>query len=197
MKKILLICMFLSFCKAICQERFELTKMGFSMNSPEGWYEMKNEEILKNLEEYDLTDEQLQELLKTNSKQLVTYTKYNPKKVAGIIPTIKVRTMVTQSKTIESFKKETELSTKDAMKVFDNFRFIEKPIAVKVSGKDALKFAVQFTMKNNGNEYEIVSNSYYILLNGYYVSLNFIEQVGKEDNSKLFDEIFQSIHFTK
>ena len=50
MKKILLICMFLSFCKAICQERFELTKMGFSMNSPEGWYEMKNEEILKNLE---------------------------------------------------------------------------------------------------------------------------------------------------
>jgi hypothetical protein len=115
--------------------------MGFSMNSPEGWYEMKNEEILKNLEEYDLTDEQLQELLKTNSKQLVTYTKYNPKKVAGIIPTIKVRTMVTQSKTIESFKKETELSTKDAMKVLDNFRFIEKPIAVKVSGKDALKFA--------------------------------------------------------
>lgn len=197
MKKYLIaLAIFINF-SCFSQKKFEIKKIGFSMNSPKEWYEMKDEETLKNLEEYDLTKEQVTELLKTNTKHLVTYTKYNPKKVAGIIPTIKVRTMETQSKTIENFIKGVALSTEDAMKALDNFRYTEKPVAVKVSGKNAVKFAVQFTMKNNGIEYEIVSNSYYILLDGFYVSLNFIEQVGKEDNSKLFDEIFQSIQFTK
>lgn len=167
------------------------------MQPPKGWYEMKNEETLKNLEQFDLTDEQLEELLKTNTKQLVTYTKYDPKKVAGIIPTIKVRTMETQNKTIESFVKAVAFSTEDAMKMLDNFRFTEKPVAVKVSGKDAVKFAVQFKMKNSGKEYEIISHSYYILLKGYFISLNFIEETGKEENTKLFEEIFQSIQLSK
>lgn len=197
MKKLLIICAFLCFLQGLSQEKFEVKKIGFLMNSPKGWYEMRNEETLKNLEQFDLTDEQLEELLKTNTKQLVTYTKYDPKKFAGIIPTIKVRTMETQNKTIESFVKAVQFSTEDAMKTLENFRFTEKPIAVKVSGKDAVKFAVQFTMKNNGKEYEIVSHSYYILLRGYFISLNFIEEVGKEENNLLFDEIFQSIQITK
>ena len=56
---------------------------------------------------------------------------------------------------------------------------------------------IKGTLDNNGKEYEIVSHSYYILLKGYFISLNFIEQVGKEENSKLFDEIFQSIQISK
>lgn len=197
MKKLLLVFMSISFLQGISQEKFEVKKIGFSMNSPKGWFEMRNEETLKNLELFDLTDEQLAELLKTNTKQLVTYTKYDPKKVAGIIPTIKVRTMETQSKTIENFVKGVALSTEDAMKSLDNFRYTEKPAVVKVSNKDAVKFAVQFTMKNNGKAYEIVSHSYYILLKGYFISLNFIEEAGKEENTVLFDEIFQSIQITK
>jgi hypothetical protein len=197
MKKLLLVFMYISFLQGISQEKFEVKKIGFSMNSPKGWFEMRNEETLKNLELFDLTEEQLAELLKTNTKQLVTYTKYDPKKVAGIIPTIKVRTMETPSKTIENFVKGVALSTEDAMKSLDNFRYTEKPAIVKVSDKDAVKFAVQFTMKNNGKEYEIVSHSYYILLKGYFISLNFIEEAGKEESTLLFDEIFQSIQITK
>ena len=197
MKKILIICTFFCFFQVISQEKFQIKRMGFSMNSPHGWFVMKDEQTLKNLEQYDLSDEQLDLLLKTNTKQLVTYSKYDPKKVVGIIPTIKVRTMETRSNSIESFVKEIQSSTEDALKIFEDFRFTQQPIAINVSEKNAIKFDVQFTMKNNGKEYEIVSHSYYILLKGYFISLNFIEQVGKEENSKLFDEIFQSIQISK
>jgi len=197
MKKIFIICTFFCFFQVISQEKFQIKRMGFSMNSPHGWFVMKDEQTLKNLEQYDLSDEQLDLLLKTNTKQLVTYSKYDPKKVVGIIPTIKVRTMETRSNSIESFVKEIQSSTEDALKIFEDFRFTQQPIVINISGKNAVKFDVQFTMKNNGNEYEIVSHSYYILLKGYFISLNFIEQVGKEENSKLFDEIFHSIQISK
>ncbi|WP_026725181.1 hypothetical protein [Flavobacterium sasangense] len=197
MKKIFIICTFFCFFQVISQEKFEIKKIGFSMNSPQGWHVIKDEEALKNLEQYDLTDEQLDLLLKTNTKQLITYSKYDPKRVVGIIPTIKVRTMETKSNSIESFIKEVQSSTEDALKIFEDFRFTQQPIPINVSGKKAVKFDVQFTMKNNGKEYKIVSHSYYILLKGYFISLNFIEEVGKEENSKLFDEIFQSIQISK
>lgn len=197
MRKILIICIFLNFYQVNSQEKFEIKKIGFSMKSPNGWYVMKDEETLKNLENFDLTKEQLNTLLKTNTKQLVTYTKYDPKKASGIIPTIKVRTMLTKDKTIEGFMKSIQVSTEEAMETLDNFRYTQNPIVINVSGKDAVNFVVKFTMKNNGKEYEIVSHSCYILLDGYFISLNFIEQIGKEDNSNLFDEIFQSVQISE
>lgn len=199
MKKILLICVILSVFQAISQEKLEAKKFGFSINAPKGWIEMKDEDILKNLNKFELTDEQLDELLKSNqgALSLVTYSKYDPKKHAGIIPTIKIRAQQNPNSSIENFLKSVESTTEDAMKTLEHFKFSEKPVAVKVSNKNAVKFAVQFTMKSGGKEYEIVSHSYYILIKDYFISLNFIEQVGKEDNNKLFDELFQSIQITK
>ena len=199
MKKIILICAILSMFQAISQEKLEVQRFGFSIHAPKGWIEMKDEDILKNLNKFDLTDDQLEELLKSNngSISLVTYSKYDPKKYAGIIPTIKIRAQQNPNSSIENFLKSIENSTEDAMKTLENFKFSEKPVAVKISNKNAVKFAVQFTMKSGGKEYEIVSHSYYILIKDYFISLNFIEQVGKEDNSKLFDELFQSIQITK
>lgn len=199
MKKIILICAILSVFQAISQEKLEVQRFGFSIHAPKGWIEMKDEDILKNLNKFDLTDDQLEELLKSNhgAISLVTYSKYDPKKYAGIIPTIKIRAQQNPNSSIENFLKSVESSTEDAMKTLENFKFSEKPVAVKISNKNAVKFAVQFTMKSGGKEYEIVSHSYYILIKDYFISLNFIEQVGKEDNSKLFDELFQSIQITK
>ena len=199
MKKIILICAILSVFQAISQEKLEVQRFGFSIHAPKGWIEMKDEDILKNLNKFDLTDDQLEELLKSNhgSISLVTYSKYDPKKYAGIIPTIKIRAQQNPNSSIENFLKSIENSTEDAMKTLENFKFSEKPVAVKISNKNAVKFAVQFTMKSGAKEYEIVSHSYYILIKDYFISLNFIEQVGKEDNSKLFDELFQSIQITK
>ncbi|MNV90240.1 hypothetical protein D3C71_1846100 [compost metagenome] len=123
----------------------------------------------------------------------MTYTKYNPKKYAGIIPTIKIRVLNTNAKNIEDLLKSVEMSNVEAEKVLDDFTFAKKPSVVKISKTDAISFSVNFKLKNANNEYKINSDSYYILRKGYYISINFIEQLGKEDNSELFKTLVESI----
>ena len=181
------------------QKRLELKNIGFSMNTPKDWLTMNNEEVLENLNKYDFTDKQFQQLLKANKSALdiAIYTKYDAKKYKGIIPTIKIRTNSNPTKSSKEFLNYVEASSESGKKALDDFRFIVKPTIVKISDKDVVKFSVKFSLKNGGDKYEIVSNSYYIPKNGYYISLNFIEQVGKEDNQQFFEQLIKSIKLTK
>lgn len=181
------------------QKRLELKRIGFSMETPEKWLTMNNEEVINNLNKYDFTEEQLDQLLRSDksSVTLSTFTKYNPKSYSGIIPTIKIRTLFTKIDNQDKFLDYIQQSNNGMKKSYDNFKFIEEPVLVSLSTKKAVKFSVQFTLKNSGKEYEIVSKSYYILKNGYYISLNFIEEVGKEDNSLLFEKLINSIQLTE
>lgn len=193
--RVLLFLLLLPILNAFSQERFEIKNIGFAMEAPENWLKIANTEVLNNLENYDFSEKQLNDFIKSNNSSLsfVTFTKHNPKVYAGIIPTIKVRALITESKNIQDFLKSVEKSNSEAKKTLEDFVFIEKPSAVKISNKDAIKFSVKFKLKNSGKEYEIVSRSYYFLRGGYYISLNFIEEFGKEDNTELFDKLIKSI----
>ncbi|MFY8180571.1 MAG: hypothetical protein ACOVLG_02260 [Flavobacterium sp.] len=181
------------------QDRLEIKKLGFSMDIPNNWISVNNDEILKNLDNYDLSDKQLEELLKSNNSSfnISTYTKYDSKKYNGIIPTIKIRTILNNSSNSAEFLKFVQNSNESAKKALTNFRFIESPVIAQISNNDVVKFSVQFTLINQGKQYEIKSNSYYILRKGYYISLNFIEEIGKEDNSVLFEKLINSIELKK
>lgn len=181
------------------QDRLEIKKLGFSMEIPSNWISVNNDEILKNLDNYDLSDKQLEELLKSNNSSfnISTYTKYDSKKYNGIIPTIKIRTILNNSSNSAEFLKFVQNSNESAKKALTNFRFIESPVIAQISNNDVVKFSVQFTLINQGKQYEIKSNSYYILRKGYYISLNFIEEIGKEDNSVLFEKLINSIELKK
>lgn len=182
-----------------CQEKLELKKLGFSMDLPKDWISINEDEIIKNLNKYDFTDKQLNELLKSNNSavNISSYTKYDPKKHKGIIPTIKIRTISNPTKNSADFLKYVEASNESAKKALDNFRFVEKPSIIKISNQDVVKFSVKFSLKNAGAIYEIISNSYYIPKKGYYISLNFIEQMGKENNEQFFEKLIKSIQLTK
>lgn len=198
MKKLILI-LFLISAISYSQKRLELKKIGFSMDVPENWIGMNNEEVISNLNKYEFNDEQLNQLLKSDksSVTLSTYTKYDTKSYKGIIPTIKIRTLSTKIKDDEKFLKYIQESNSGMKNALDNFQFTEQPVMVSLSGKKAVKFSVQFTLKNSGKEYEIESKSYYILKNGYYISLNFIEEVGKENNSAVFEKLISSIQLAE
>ena len=189
--------LFLS-CTVYCQ-RLELKSIGFSMDIPKDWISNNDEDIIKNLNEYDFTDKQLSELLKSNESgvNVATYTKYDSKKYAGIIPTIKIRTLSNPTTSNNEFLKFVVNTNENVKKALDDFRFVVKPSIIKISNQEVVKFSVKFSLKNAGNQYDIVSNSYYIPKDGYFISLNFIEQVGKEDNQKIFEELIRSIKLNK
>ena len=193
----LIIVLFLS--SPVFSQRLELKKLGFSMDIPNDWISLKEEAIIENLNKYDFTDKQLNALLNYNNSALniCSYTKYDPKKYAGIIPTIKIRTLSNPTSTIADFLKYVEASTESAKKVFDNFRYEKKPTITKITNQDVVLFSVKFSLKNDGSVYEIVSKSYYIPKDGYYISLNFIEKIGKENNEPFFEQLINSIKLTK
>lgn len=182
-----------------CQDKLKLTKLGFSMDVPTNWISINEDAIMENLNKYDFTDKQLNELLKSNNSavNISSYTKYDPKKYAGIIPTIKIRTISNPTTNSADFLKYAKASAESGINSLDNFRFEEKPRIIKISNQDVIKFSVKFSIKNAGAIYEIVSNSYYIPKNGYYISLNFIEQIGKENNEEFFEKLIKSIQLTK
>ena len=188
----------LSFSRGFCQDRFEVKTIGFSINVPENWIPMENDAILKNLKQYDFTEKQMAELLKSNNSavDLATYTKYDPKKHRGIIPTIKIRTHTNQTDNINDFKTVIEKSTENTKKALTNFRFIIHPEITEIAKHKVVRFSVQFKVKNGGVDYEIMSRTYYIPKKGYFISLNFIEEVGNEDNRLLFEELIKSIQLT-
>ena len=196
--KLIVLFIFTTLFNGYSQKRFEAKKLGFSIDVPKDWITVENEEILKNLNSYDFTQEKLDELLKSNnsSVNLASFTKYDSKKVSGIIPTIKIRTNKNETNNSLDFLKFVSNSTESAKKSLSNFKFIDNPVIIKISNLDVIKFSVQFTLNNGGKEYEIVSNSYYIPKNGYYISLNFIEEFNKEDNKLFFEELIKSIVLT-
>jgi hypothetical protein len=197
-KYLILLVTILSFSRGFCQDRFEVKTIGFSINVPENWIPMENDAILKNLNQYDFTEKQIAELLKSNNSavDLATYTKYDPKKHRGIIPTIKIRTHTNQTDNINDFKTVIEKSTENVKKALTNFRYINHPTITEIAKQKAVQFSAQFTLKNGSVDYEIISKTYYIPKKGYFISLNFIEEVGKEDNQLLFDELIKSIQLT-
>ncbi|GAA4058162.1 hypothetical protein [Flavobacterium chungnamense] len=197
--KLFAVIFFFGVLNIYAQERLVIKKLGFSMEIPSNWISVNNDEILKNLDNYDLSDKQLEELLKSNNSSfnISTYTKYDSKKYNGIIPTIKIRTILNNSSNSAEFLKFVQNSNESAKKALTNFRFIESPVIAQISNNDVVKFSVQFTLINQGKQYEIKSNSYYILRRGYYISLNFIEEIGKEDNSVLFEKLINSIELKK
>lgn len=196
MRRYLILLVFiLSFFRGFGQVRFEVRNIGFSIDVPKNWIPMENEAILKNLNQYDFTEKQMTELLKSNNSavDLATYTKYDPKKYRGIIPTMKIRTHTNQTDNINDFKIVVEKSTENVKKALTNFRFVNRPFISEIARQKALQFSAQFTLKNGSVDYEIISKTYYIPKKGYFISLNFIEEVGKEDNQLLFEELIKSI----
>ncbi|MDP2160538.1 MAG: hypothetical protein Q8K02_08665 [Flavobacterium sp.] len=177
------------------QEKFEVKEVGFSMNVPFEWIEVKNNEVLNNLDNFDFTKEQKSKLLTSSNSanELVTYYKYHPSKFNGIIPTVKVRTRSVNSKSIDEFLKVIELSNNEASKTLKNFKYQKEPELITVSGKQVVSFSVKFELSHNGKESNVVSSSYYVLKNGYFISINFIEELNKENNEIFFKELLSSI----
>lgn len=165
------------------------------MNVPFEWIEVKNNEVLNNLDNFDFTKEQKSKLLTSSNSanELVTYYKYHPSKFNGIIPTVKVRTRSVNSKSIDEFLKVIELSNNEASKTLKNFKYQKEPELITVSGKQVVSFSVKFELSHNGKESNVVSSSYYVLKNGYFISINFIEELNKENNEIFFKELLSSI----
>lgn len=198
MKKIVVALMLLQAFVGFSQEKFEIKKIGFSMDFPKDWFSFSDKEMMDNLDKYDFDEKQMDNFIKSHQESVnfATFTKFDPKKVSGIIPTIKILMRSNPTKNSTEFLEYVNRMNEGAKAQLDQFAVAQKPVLVKIAGNDAVKTGYTFTLNIKKEYIKIRCGTFYIPRGSYFLTLNFIEAIDKEDNSAIFESLFDSIKLT-
>jgi len=178
------------------QKNFENNEYGFKIQEPNNWIEASNKVLLKNLEKFELTEENLSKLISENKGSIIltSFYKYDPKTHAGIIPTIQINVRLKGNSNFEQFKNAIAESAKGFKKYFQDFEFIDEITEIEISGIKCVYFIGKFTMKTeNGQEMKVRSRTYAIPYKNYFFQLNLTDGQSGEDCTKEFDELIKTI----
>jgi len=180
----------------ISQSIFRSKEYGFEMQYPNNWKQANNSMLLDNLEKFEVNEENLQKILRTNrgSILLSSFYKYDPKTHPGLIPTIQINVRLKPDVDFEQFKILMIQSAKGFSTVFSDFVYIIEPVEIEISGVKSVYFVGKFTMKTqNGQEMKVRSRTYAIPNKNYFYQLNFTDGQTGEDCNEEFDALIQSI----
>ena len=180
----------------ISQSIFRSNEYGFEMQSPNNWKQANNSMLLDNLEKFEVNEENLQKIIRTNRGSLLlsSFYKYDPKTHSGLIPTIQINVRLKPDVDFEQFKMLMIQSAKGFSTVFSDFTYITAPSEIEISGVKSVYFVGKFTMKTqNGQEMKVRSRTYAIPNKNYFYQLNFTDGQTGEDCNQEFDAIIQTI----
>jgi len=180
----------------ISQSIFRSKEYGFEMQYPNNWKQANNSILLDNLEKFEVNEENLQKIVRTNrgSILLSSFYKYDPKTHLGLIPTIQINVRLKPDVDFEQFKILMIQSAKGFSTVFSDFAYIIEPVEIEISGVKSVYFVGKFTMKTqDGQEMKVRSRTYAIPNKNYFYQLNFTDGQTGEDCNEEFDALIQTI----
>ncbi len=193
-----LVLLLLVFHLAGAQNRLELKHLGFSIQEPEGWIKGGRQELLKNLERFPVKDT-LHSVMSKNinsNKQRISYYKYDPLKTNGIIPTVNIVVSSTKRKSFEDFRRTIEKSQEQAKGLLKNFT-ATKPSVRVINGNKVWEVKAEYDFSDTtGKGVRLKNHELYIYRGSSYISISFIDEVGKEDNSALYNKLAETITLT-
>jgi len=178
------------------QELFENKQYQFSVEKPTDWILASNDDVLKNLDKYDLSEEKLEAILKThkNNLLLTSFYKYEIKKHAGLIPTVKINVRSNPTKQFSVFKSMIIESAKGFKTIFPDFEYLEEPKEIEVAGMKCVFFIAKYSMTaQDGTAFKIKSRTYAIPYKNYFFQINCIDGQNLEDASAEFDKLISTI----
>jgi hypothetical protein len=196
-KKILVVFIFMFSVNLVhSQNHFENKEYGIKMKEPNEWIVTNKTELLKNLEKFEINEENLSKLISNNkgSILLTSFYKYDPKTHAGLIPTILINVRNKGKMNFEEFKSAMKQSVKSIKNYYEDFELINEISEIEISGLKSILFIGKFTMKTqNGEELKVRSRTYAIPYKNYFFQMNFTDGQLSEDCSNEFDELVQTI----
>ena len=198
MKKGILTLIIIAFGTLSCfaQKVFENKQYKFAIDEPMNWIQTTNAELLKNLEKMELNDENLTKMITDNkgSILLASFTKYDPKKKAGLIPTIQINVRNKGNSNFEQFKNGMQASAESFKNMFTDFVFEKNLTEIEIDGVKSVCFIGKFTMNTkNGTEMKVRSRTYAIPYKNYFFQINFTDGQVDENCEKEFNELEKSI----
>jgi len=202
MKKItFLLISFVGLYNLYSQNQITNPQFAFKIDEPIHWIEGTNKELFDNIKKFELTEEERVKILTDHngSINISTYFEFDPKSHAGLIPTFQVNVRLNDTRNFEQFKAAMARSANSMESYFKDFKYIDEPQTVEISGIKSFMFSAKFTMtQKNGNVLKARSKTYAIPFGKYFFQINFTDgQDKKDDRSKLFKKMIQSMRIEK
>ena len=202
MKKLIFILLFTVFysINVSAQKIFRDEAYGFSMDQPKDWLVGDNKTLMNNLSKVKMDEAALAEVIKSNkgSLLLTSFYKYDIKTTAGLIPTIQVNLRSNPTKTFEQFYSAMSQSTAAFKNYFPDFKLLKEPTIIEINGIKAMYFIGAYTLGTAATgPMKVRSRTYVIPSANFFFQLNFTDDQNKEDDTKLFDALVQSIKIGK
>lgn len=183
-----------------CNGQLEKNKIDkLNIPLPENWINNSSIDLKENLFQYDLSEDEIIEVLKTakGGTPVAVFMKYDPAEFSGgPIPTIQVNLMPNSSSDFDGFR-EIIVNGAEKMKgYFTNFEVITPIQEVEIDGIKGFMFISQFDMANEINEKWTIRSWLYAFPSGeYFYQINFSD-TEDEDSKDVYDDLVKRIKFT-
>ncbi len=178
--------------------RVEVPGLGLSYAIPAGWFSTPLN-FDANLKKTGLSTAERQRILASGPRgtPLSSFQKYDPKKTAGLIPTINVIALPFGSKDPKQVLGAMKASTDAGGKTLADFAYVVEPRWVKVAGVDAVELVVTFGMPMpDGTKEAVRARSLAIPAAEGLIQVSFTEPAS-EKNDAVYRTFEQSITLTK
>jgi hypothetical protein len=175
---------------------FTSSEFGFSMLEPTGWTLTEKRILDENLKQFEFTGA-VDRFVTEDNILLFAFTKYVPNSRRGLNPKIEARVIATglqRSLSFEEFRPAIIRAFQTLRSNHGSYSYLVEPTPIDVFGAKGVYQISRFTMRTRERtEYYVRSRTYAIPYKTYYFQISFVDEVGGEDCSALFDELVKSI----
>jgi hypothetical protein len=173
------------------------------MVEPKGWVLTEKKVLDESLMQMELSDATLERLLKDDGGDvlLFAYTKYTPNSRRGLNPKIEARVIsnrLNRPLTFEEFRPAIVRAFQTLKVDLPAYAYIQEPTTIDFTGATGVYQISKFKMRTKERtEYHVRSRTYAIPYKTYFFQISFVDEVGGEDCSAVFDDLVKSIKIGK
>ena len=185
------------------QTTFRSSEFGFTMLEPKGWVLAEKKVLDESLMQMELPDTVFEKLLHDDDGDvlLFAYTKFAPNSKPGLNPKIEARVIsnrLNRSLTFDEFRPAIVRAFQTLKGDLPAYSYIQEPTPIDFSGATGVYQISKFKMRTKERtEYHVRSRTYAIPYKTYFFQISFVDEVGGEDCSAVFDELVKSIKIGK
>jgi hypothetical protein len=200
---LLLLLLGLSFAIAVAaQQTFRSGEFGFAMLEPKGWVLTEQKVLDASLMQMELSDKTIERFFNEEDDVLLfAYTKYAPNSRRGLNPKIEARVIsngLNRPLTFDEFRPAIVRAFQTLKGDLQAYAYIQEPTQIDFTGATGVYQISKFKMRTKERtEYHVRSRTYAIPYKTYFFQISFVDEVGGEDCSAVFDELVKSIKIGK
>lgn len=193
MKKTLIaLLLLLSVSSAFAQKIYNNKAFGFTIEIPQTWWEDNRDGFPAHIE---VSDAERRKILDDSRSVFLTlfYDRETIKEGGNYTPKMQFNVAGNSEKDPKKLLKATEKNAEALKKYQLDFKFVQKPKQIEISGIKSVYYIATYSMIVNGKNTTIRTYTYVIPYKNYVFHLNFTDEIKGKDRSKEFEEAVKTI----